>query len=163
VPGVVSTYQWLLSLHVLFAFGLLSTSLTVHALYLAARRRGRRPAEVLPLLGTMRRVAPVIGPFGLLTLAFGIWLVLEVGYDWGDIWIVLSLVLFAIGMIGGPLLGASLAPAGMLAGKLAAQGAGETDEVSRALTTSRIVVLAVATGLAPLAILALMIFKPGLG
>jgi hypothetical protein len=51
----------------------------------------------------------------------------------------------------------------MLAGKLAAEGAGETDDISRALTTTRVVVLALATGLAPLAILALMIFKPGLG
>jgi len=159
----VTTYQWLIFLHVLFAFGLITTTLTVHALYLAARRRSRRPAEVLPLLGAMRRVAPVIGPFGLLTLAFGIWLVLEVGYRWGNVWIWLSLVFFAIGMIGGPILGMSLAPAGKLAGRLASQGTGETDEISRALTTPRIVVLAAATSVAPYVILGLMVFKPGLG
>lgn len=157
----MSTYQWLLSLHLLAAFGLLSTSLSVHTLYLWARRK-RTPSDVAGALRIAQRVGPIIGPFGLLTLAFGIWLMVDVGYDWGGAWIVASLVLFAIGMIGGPIFGKALAPAGMLAGKLTAQGNEPTDEISRALNTPRVRILALLTALAPYAILALMIFKPGL-
>jgi uncharacterized membrane protein len=158
----MTTYDWILFLHLLAAFGLIATSLFAHVIYLVARTR-RVPGEAGRLLLLVKRVAPFIGPFGLMTLAFGIWLVLEVGYDWGDAWIVISLVFFAIGMVGGPIFGALLAPAGMLAGRLASEGNAETDEVRRALNAPRIVVLAALTAVAPYVILGLMIFKPGLG
>lgn len=158
----MSTYDWLLFLHVLAAFGLITTSLAVHVLYLTARTR-ETPGEAGRLLLVVKRVAPIIGPIGLLTLAFGIWLVVEVGYSWSGAWIVASLILFVIGMVGGPLLGKAIAPAGMLAGRLAAQGNQPTDEVRRALSTPRIAILGLLTGIAPYAILVLMVFKPGVG
>jgi uncharacterized membrane protein len=143
----MSTYDWLLFLHVLGAFALITMSLTVHGLYLVATRQ-RRPSDVGRFLRPVQLVGPNIGTAGLVTLAFGIWLVVDVGYDWGEAWIVVSLVLFAIGLAAGSFLGKALAPAGMLAGRLASQGDRPSEELSRLLRSPRVVALALVTALA---------------
>jgi uncharacterized membrane protein len=160
LPAAVTTYQWLLFLHVLAAFALMAMSLTVHVLYLASRPRRRRPSEVLRLLGVVRVVGPMIGPIGLVTLAFGIWLVLEVGYEWGAAWIVASLVLFAMGTVAGPILKRSLAPVGMLAARLVSEGDQQSDELYRALNSPRVLLVVGILSLSPYVILVLMVFRP---
>ena len=61
------------------------------ALNIAALRSGRRPSEILLLFGLIRRIAvPAIGVGTLLLFVFGLWLVHEAGYGYGDGWIVIG-------------------------------------------------------------------------
>jgi hypothetical protein len=92
----VSTYQWLLVFHVTGAFLLLGAATVAGALNIAALRRDR-PSEIVLLFALIRlAVVPIIAG-ALLALVFGLWLVNEASYGYGDGWIVAALVLFVLG------------------------------------------------------------------
>jgi hypothetical protein len=83
----VSTYDWLLFLHLLAAFAVVATVVMFSA-FAFGWTRDRR---VL----TVANVVWAIG--GLGTLVFGVWLALNVsGYDITDGWIITALVLWAV-------------------------------------------------------------------
>ena len=133
----VSTYEWLLFLHLLAAFLLVS---------------GLVAYSVLVLSGAGETVARSLGPpalalwnaGGLGTLVFGVWLALDVdGYELWDGWIIAALVLWVIGSGAAGRLGAALRE-GRSAGRI--QGA-----------RMMVGVMALAT----LLLLVDMIFKPG--
>jgi uncharacterized membrane protein len=91
----VSRYDWLLFLHVTAAFLFLSGAVAIAVLQLAALR-GSRPSEIAFLLGLTRIPEVAIGVGSLGTLGFGIWLAHDVGYGFGEGWIVGALVLWAL-------------------------------------------------------------------
>jgi uncharacterized membrane protein len=91
----VSRYEWLLFLHVLAAFALVAAVVLYTFLVVAALSLDR-PGEVVRTfrMATLGDVLSGIG--GLGTLAFGIWLALEVdGYKLWDGWIIAAFVLWA--------------------------------------------------------------------
>jgi uncharacterized membrane protein len=156
----VDRYHWLLFLHVSGAFLLLGGAVMAGVFKLAALRR-ERPSEVALLLGLTRWAVISISVGLLVTIAFGLWLVHDVGYGWGDGWIVASLVLWALtgflGSRGGRLQRETRA----LAERLAGEGDTPSPELHARLHDRVALALSWSSGLAALVILALMIWKPG--
>ena len=98
----MSTYDWLLFLHLIGAFAAMG-SVVVFSVLLASG--GRVAAPELTFLG--RRLWDV---GGMLTLVFGIWLALDLDqYDFFDGWILLALALWAVAGAAGIRLGLAYA------------------------------------------------------
>jgi uncharacterized membrane protein len=156
----VTTYQWLLLFHVLAAFMFLSGSIVAGVFHYVATRR-ERPSEVALLLGLVRPAVAVVAIGSLGTLGLGLWLVDEAGYGYGEGWIVAAIVLWLVsGGLAGPS-GKKLRHARELAEKLAREGDQPSDELRRAVAERRALAMNYASFLLVVAILVLMIFKPG--
>src|SRR5881275_90647 len=98
------TYQWLLVFHVTGAFLLLGGGAIAAALNLSALRRDR-PSEIVLLFGLIRIAVVAIMIGTALAFVFGLWLVHEAGYGYGDGWVIAAILLLilanAMGGIGG--------------------------------------------------------------
>jgi hypothetical protein len=128
----VTRYDWLLFLHLIGAFAAMGSVVVFSALLLGGDRVA---GAQLTFLG--RRLWDV---GGMLTLVFGIWLALDVdGYGLLDGWILAALVLWAIAAAAGVRLGG-------------AYSAGTTE---RARPLYGVMTIAV------VALLVVMIYKPG--
>jgi uncharacterized membrane protein len=157
----VTRYDWLLLFHVIGAFLLFSGSIVAGILHLAATRR-ERPSEIGLLLGLIRYAVPAIGIGSLLTLGLGLWLTDEVGYaGYGDGWIVAAIVLWVVASALGAAGGRPLGEAGELAARLAADGDAPSEELKRAVAAPRTLFLNYASLASVVAILVLMVWKPG--
>jgi len=156
----VDRYQWLLFLHVTGAFLVLGGAVFAGILNLFAMRRDR-PSEVVVLYGLIRYSAAAIGIGMFVTLGLGLWLVADVDYGWGDTWIVLALILWAVaGALGGQG-GKRERETRELAERLAAEGDAPSAELRTRMRDPVTLALSWGSGVAVLAILALMIWKPG--
>jgi uncharacterized membrane protein len=151
----LSRHDWLLLIHVGGAFCVLAGALLAVVLNQAALRRSKA-SEIALLLGLVR-VSVVLIVLGMATtLAFGLWLLHDTRYDLGDGWVSASLALWiaalALGSVGGRRdrktreLAESDRPSEELHARL-------RDPVSLALSYG--------SGAAVIAILVLMIWKPG--
>jgi len=156
----VNRYEWLLFLHVSGAFLLLSGAVVAGVFNVAALRR-ERPSEIALLLGLTRWAVVAISAGLLVTLGFGLWLVHNVGYGWGDGWIIGSLVLWVVSGFLGDRGGRLQRETRELAQRLAAQGDAPSPELRARLRDPVALALSWSSGLAALAILAMMIWKPG--
>ena len=133
----MTTYEWLLLLHLLAAFLLVSGLVAYAVLVLSSGGEAVARALAPPALALWNAG-------GLGTLVFGVWLALHVdGYELWDGWIIAALVLWLIGSGAAGQLGAGLR---------------EGQPVASIEGARRMVgVMALAT----LLLLAVMIFKPG--
>jgi uncharacterized membrane protein len=158
----VSLYDWLLFLHVTAAFALVG-SLALFTAVGVALRSVDRPGPVALLFRIDRPANVGIGVGMIGTLAFGIWLAVYVdGYELWDGWILASLVLWAVGGAAGGRTGKYYTAARKLAERQVAEGRdGPSPELAAILRGRRGLVLHAVTVAAALAILVLMIFKPG--
>ncbi len=156
----MSTYHWLLSLHVTGAFLLLGGSVSAAILNVLARR-AKRPSETALLLKLIRVFVPVIGLGSLLTLVLGVWLVHHLGYSFGAFWIWAAIVLWIVGNALGGRGGRHQAQARRLAERLAEAGDTSNDELRAVLRDPVGTALSWGSGLAILLVLVLMIWKPG--
>ena len=153
-------YEWLLFLHVTGAFLVLGGAVMGGVFNLFALGR-ERPSEIV-LLFRLARVAVTSISIGmLLTIALGLWLVSEAGYDWGDSWIVASLALWVLANALGGIGGRRERKTRELAENLAAQGDVPSSELRARLRDPVTLALSWGSGIAVLGILALMIWKPG--
>jgi len=157
----VSLYQWLLFFHVTGAFFLIGGIVVAGTLNLAAILKDRPPSQVATLYGLIRFAVPLIGVGLLLTLAIGLWLVHNVGYSYGDTWIVLAIVLWVVAGALGNVDGKYQRQTGELAARLAAEGDASTPELRARLRNPRALVISYGSGLMAFAVLGLMIWKPG--
>jgi hypothetical protein len=131
----VTRYEWLLFLHLIGAFAAVGSVVVFSVLLLGADRVA---SAQLTFLG--RRLWDV---GGLLTLVFGIWLALDVdGYGLGDGWILSALVLWVISAATGIRLGTVYS-------------------VEREPPRSQVMPLYGVMAAATLALLVVMIYKPG--
>jgi uncharacterized membrane protein len=156
----VSTVQWLLMLHISGAFFLVSGSVTAGVLNVLAGR-AERPSETALLLRLIKIAVIVIGVGAATTLIFGIWLWHEQGFGIGTFWIWASLVLWVVSNALGGIGGKHQERTRKRAEELAAAGDTMTDELRVALRDPRANALSWLAGAATLAILVLMIWKPG--
>jgi uncharacterized membrane protein len=130
-------------------------------LNIAALRAGQRPSEVALLFGLIRIAVVAIVSGSLLTLAFGLWLVHDAGYGYGDGWVVAAIVLWVLGNAAGNLGGRRDEQTAKLARRLAA-GGDAADPGLRARVRDPVSLgLSYGSGLIMLTVLALMIWKPG--
>jgi uncharacterized membrane protein len=156
----VSKYEWALFLHVTGAFLFLGGAVVAGVFNVAALRRDR-PSEIAALMRLTRWGVFAVSIGILMTLGFGLWLVDLVGYDWGDAWIVASLVLWVLSNALGGIGGRREKKTRLLAERIAAEGDAPAPELRTRLHDPVSLTLSWGSGVVALAILALMIWKPG--
>ncbi len=158
----VTKYDWLLLIHILGAFLFLSGSVVAGILHVAAMRR-ERPSEVALLLGLVRPAVVAVAVGSVVVLGFGIWLADDAGYGIGDGWVVAAIVLWVVsGGLAAPA-GRALRHARELAERLAADGDKPSGELHLAVGDRRALLFNYLSFAALIAILVLMVFKPGAG
>ena len=156
----MDTYDWLLFLHVTGAFLVLGGAVMAGIFNFAALQR-ERPSEIAVLFRLARVAVIAIGAGMVLTLGFGLWLVHQVGYGWGETWIVLALVLWVLANALGGIGGGREKRTRQLAERLASEGDAPSQELSARLRDPVWLALSWGSGIVIVAILALMIWKPG--
>lgn len=153
-------YDWLLFLHVTGAFLVIGGAVMAGVFNLAALR-SERPSDVVLLFRFARVAVAAIGVGMALTLGFGLWLVHHVGYSWGQTWIVLALVFWVLSNALGGIGGKRERKVRELAERLTAEGDAPSAELSARLRDPVWLALSWGSGVVVIAILALMIWKPG--
>lgn len=158
----MSRYDWLLGLHVLSAFAMVA-GLVFFAILLLALWRIDSTRRAATLFAIGKPAVVLVGVGSVLVLVFGIALALDVdGYHLWDGWILGSIVLWAIAVGLGMRGGKHSAKAHDLAAALVARGDESPNAELRALIRDRSTLLMHAVaGIALLATLVLMIYKPG--
>jgi uncharacterized membrane protein len=158
----LSLYQWLLALHVLAAASLVA-ALTLFTVLILATRGADRPSTVARFWG-LGRFGTVIVSIGTLgTLFFGIWLAIDAeAYQVWDGWVLAAIVLWAIASASGQRSGVPYQKAGERARELVAAGNDAPDpEIGSLMGDGQAWVLHWVTVVTTIAILVLMIYKPG--
>jgi uncharacterized membrane protein len=158
----VSLYDWLLFLHVLTAFALV-TAVVVYTVIVLAGRRLDVPSDIARMF-RLSRVADVliaVGSIGVLVL--GIWLAIQVDdYQVWDGWIIAAIVLWAVFAEVGRRTGKHYDAARTRARTLVAEGRNAPDaELNAMMRSSTGLALQLASAALVLAMLIDMIYKPG--
>ncbi len=156
----MSTYQWLLVFHVTGAFLLLGGGAIAAALNLSALGR-ERPSEIVLLFGLIRIAVVAISVGTALAFVFGLWLVHEAGYGYFDGWIVAAFVLLIVANALGGAGGKRDQATAKLARELAASGDAPSAELRARVHDPISLALSYGSGLVLIAVLALMVWKPG--
>ena len=162
VPRSVSTYDWLLFLHITGAFLLGGGVVTAGAFNIAAQTR-RKPSEIALLFGLTRwAVIPIILG-GLLTLTFGLALVSVApwGYHYTQGWVIAAVLLWFLGMGMGEGGGRRDRKAHELAERRAASGDEPSAELQARLRDPISLVLSYGSAVVILVMLVIMVWKPG--
>jgi len=157
----VDRYHWLLVFHMTGALLLLGGAVFAAILNAAALRR-ERPSEVV-VLYRLARIAVTAISVGLpLTLIFGIWLVADLDFvKWSQTWVILALIGWVLaGALGGAG-GKREKETRLFAERLAAEGDAPSSELRARMRDPLTLVLSWGSGVVVVAILALMIWKPG--
>jgi uncharacterized membrane protein len=96
-----------------------------------------------------------------LAFVFGLWLVHEAGYGYGDGWVVAAIVLLIVANAMGGIGGKRDEQTAKLARELAASGDAPSPELRARVRDPISLALSYGSGLVLIAVLALMIWKPG--
>lgn len=156
----MSTFQWLLAFHVLFAFLMLGGGVMAGALHVAAMRR-EIPSEVATLLGLIRGGVIFAGLGSLGALVFGMALTSHLNLSMGDPWLSAAFALWVVSLALGGAGGRPMRHARYLAEKLAAEGDQPSAELRAKVAAPVPLVLNWGSGVLTVAILVLMVWKPG--
>jgi uncharacterized membrane protein len=156
----LNKYDWLLFLHITGAFLLVGGGVVAAALNLAALKRDR-PSEILLLFGLIRIAVAAIIAGSVLAFVFGLWLVNEAGYGYGDGWIVAAIVLLILGNAIGGFAGSRDTRTAKFAEELMAQGDAPSPELKARVRDPIVIACNYGSGLILVALLAIMIWKPG--
>ena len=152
--------DWLLALHVLAAFAWIA-ALVLYSVLIAALWRAALPSDVVRLF-RVSRVGDALTAVGMIgTIVFGIWLAFD-EYEIWDGWIIAALVLWIVAAAVGSRTGAAYKEVSDRASALVADGRDvPSPELSALARTQRGLVLHAAGSLLTLAILVVMVYKPG--
>jgi len=156
----MNTYQWLLVFHVTGAFLLLGGGAIAAALNLSALGRDR-PSEIVLLFGLIRIAVVAIMAGTLLAFVFGLWLVHEAHYGYGDGWVIAAILLLILANAMGGMGGRRDEATAKLARELAASGDAPSAELKARVRDPLSLALSYGSGLVLIALLALMVWKPG--
>ena len=146
--------------HLLGAFLFVSGTVVAGVAFEAGRRRDD-PAEIALLLGLARFGAALVGVGMLAVLAFGLWLVHLGGWGYGAGWVDAAIVLFVLAAALGGFGGQTPKRARRLATRLAGEGRPVTAELRGLLSDRRALLVNYGSALLVLAVLVLMVWKPG--
>jgi uncharacterized membrane protein len=152
-------YRWALFFHFVGALAFFA-GLAVAAVGQAAARRRARPSEIALLLGVARSGVLLVGLGTLLVLGFGFWLVHLTGHGFEG-WVIAALALLGISLVAGGIGGQAPKRARRLAVRLAEEGDESSPELGRLLRSPVADALNGAAAIAAIAILVLMVWKPG--
>jgi uncharacterized membrane protein len=156
----VNKYDWLLFLHITGAFLLVGGGVVAAALNMAALRRDR-PSEILLLFGLTRIAVAAIIAGTVLAFVFGLWLVNDAGYGYGEGWIVAAIVLLILGNAIGGYAGSRDSRTAKFAQELMAKGDAPSAELRARVRDPITLACNYGSGLILVALLAIMIWKPG--
>jgi uncharacterized membrane protein len=157
---VAAAESWALFLHLVGAFLFVGGVIVAGIAFEAARRR-RLASEIALLLGVARLGVVLVALGAIVVLPFGLWLTQLGGFGYDAGWIDAALGLFVVVSVLGAAGGQRPKRARKLAEQLARDGAEESPEL-RALLDDRLgLTVNYLSGALVLAILALMVFKPG--
>ena len=151
-------YELALFFHLVGALAFFA-GLTVAAVGQAAARKRTRPRDISLLLAVARWGVIFVGLGTLLVLGFGFWLVDLRGHGF-QVWLVAALALLGFALVAGGLGGRAPKQARRLADRLAEKDE-PSPELERLLNSRRADVLNGAAAAAAIAILVLMVWKPG--
>ena len=154
--------EWILAFHVLSAFAYVG-GLVIFSVLIAASWRTDTPADVLRMQPVARTGSVAVAVGGMGTLILGIWLALSYGgYDLWDGWIIAAIVIWIAAAATGSRTGAEYTKPLEKARELSAAGqTGPSAELLALNRTQRGLVFHAASSLLMLAILVVMIWKPG--
>ena len=152
--------DWLLMLHIAAAFCLVGGS-TAAAILNVLAIRSERPSETASLLKLIKFALPLIFTGVLGTLVFGIWLWHDLGFGIGTGWIWAALVFWALASALGGRGGRHQEHVREIAEREAAAGDTMSGELRAMLRDPKALALNYGAGIATLAVLVLMIWKPG--
>jgi uncharacterized membrane protein len=157
----VSLDDWILALHLLAAFALVASMVGFWTVVVAART-AERPSGVA---GALRMSLPLVilnGVGAIGTLVLGIWLALSVDdYEIWDGWIIAAILLWMVSGAAGGRAGKEYGEVGERAARLAADGDAPDEGLAAAMRSPRATALLAVSSVAVIAILVLMIWKPG--
>jgi uncharacterized membrane protein len=156
----VDRYHWLLFLHVAGAFMVVSGAVMAGIFNVSALRR-ERPSEIVVLFRLTRFAVIAITVGMVVALGFGIWLVSDADYGWGDTWVVLALILWFLANALGGIGGGRDKRTRRLAERLAAEGDLPSPELQARVRDPLSLALSWGSGVVVIVILVLMIWKPG--
>jgi uncharacterized membrane protein len=156
----MSKYDWLLVFHLFGAFLLLSGAVSIQIFSAIAIGR-ERPGEVAFFFNLGRVAEAAVNVGAIAVLVFGLWLAHNVGYGYGQGWIVASIVLWVVASALGGFGGKRYAEARKEAQRVARTGDAPTPELEGMKKDPLAFVLSSASGVAMVTILVLMIWKPG--
>jgi len=156
----VGLYDWLLALHVLSAFAWVS-ALVLYSVVLAASWGASIPSDVARMF-RVTKVGDVLIAVGMIgTIVFGVWLALD-EYEIWDGWIIAALVLWLAAAATGGRGGKHYNGVRDRANALVAEGRNEpSPELAAGLQSTRGLMFHSATVVITLALLVVMIYKPG--
>jgi uncharacterized membrane protein len=156
----VELYDWLLSLHVLAAFAWVA-ALVIYTVVIVAAWGSSVPSDVVRMF-RVTRVGDALIAVGMLgTIVFGIWLAID-EYEIWDGWIIAALVLWLVSAAVGGQVGKVYNGARDRAKALLDEGRdAPSPELSAMLRSQRGLVLHALMILLVLALLVIMIYKPG--
>jgi uncharacterized membrane protein len=158
----VSTFSWALLGHLVGALCFFSGMAVAGSAQGAAMRR-RRPSEIAALLGVTRVGVVLVGLGSLLLVAFGIWLADLGDHSFRAGWLASALALFALAVVLGSAGGRRPRRARLLATQLAGSGDAPSEELAGLVADRASLALNGAALAASLAVLALMVLRPGGG
>jgi len=158
----VSFSDWLLALHLIAAFALIAALVLFTAVMVANWGNGS-PQRASAYFRLAAIGGPLIAAGAGLTLVLGIWLAIDLdAYHPWDGWIIAAIVLWAIGGATGSRVGAHYSGLQELVDRLAAADGDEPNaELAARLSDTKVRTLHAITIVAFVAVLVLMIFKPG--
>ena len=157
---VAAAEDWALFFHLLGAFLFVGGLLVAGVAFEAARRR-RRPDEIALLLGVSRVGVLVVGLGTVLVLPFGLWLVHLGRWGYGAGWVDAALALLVVAGAVGGVAGQGPKRARKLAARLAREGEQESAELRSLLDDRLALALNYLAAALMVAIVVLMVFKPG--
>ena len=157
----MNRYEWLLLVHVFAGLAVVAGGVLLTAAMLAARRAGdpRTAAVALGLIGPANLV---FGVGAVVALVFGIWLALDL--DWvgiTDAWVIAAIVLWLVAGGAADRAVREYNKARDVARGLVTAGAAESEELRTLARTNRGLLLQLISMAGVIALLALMILKPG--
>lgn len=153
--------SWLLFFHLLGAVLFFSGATVAGVGQLVALRR-ERPSEVALLLGVTRWGVLIVGIGALLTIAFGAALVAHIPYyGFDQAWIEWAIGLWLAAMVVGGIGGRPARHTRELAERLARAGDQPSEELARRVRDPLSLALSFASGAILVAVLVLMVWKPG--
>jgi uncharacterized membrane protein len=156
----VDKTQWLLMLHITAAFCLVGGS-TAAGILNALAIRSERPSEAALLLRLIRYTLPLIFAGVLGTLLFGLWLWHDLGFGFGTGWIWAALVLWVVASALGGRGGRLQEQVREAAEREAAAGDTMSGELRARIRDPKALAVNYAAGAATIAVLVVMIWKPG--
>jgi uncharacterized membrane protein len=153
--------SWLLFFHLLGAVLFFAGAAVAAVGQLVALRR-ERPSEIALLLGTTRWGVALVGVGALLTIVFGCALVAHLPYyAFDQAWIEWAIGLWVASMVVGGVGGRPARHTRELAERLAREGDRPSEELRRRVADPLSLVLSFASGAILVAVLVLMVWKPG--